>query len=122
MTRPTPPARPPIDDATRVAFHEAGHAVMAELLGRRVRYVSVAPDGDSRGTCRLADGPAWFEDDRERGATRRQRRWVRREVVIAAAGGLAERMVTGRRPLARLDRRRCADLLAMLYFLDQDMQ
>jgi hypothetical protein len=36
-------------DVTNVAYHEAGHAVIAHVLGFRVRRVTIVPDDKSQG-------------------------------------------------------------------------
>jgi len=34
-----------------IAIHEAGHAVMAALLGKIINYVTIVPKGDAQGEC-----------------------------------------------------------------------
>ncbi|MFO1066740.1 MAG: hypothetical protein U0892_23015 [Pirellulales bacterium] len=78
------------DDSDEVvAYHEAGHVVMAVLLGGRVRHVTIAPDRD--------DGPRRFGDT--------EVHWPRRkmspkQMAVAAshvclAGPAAEMIYTG---------------------------
>ena len=38
---------------TAAAWHESGHAVVAELFDFRVKYVSIVPSGDCVGNCQL---------------------------------------------------------------------
>lgn len=40
---------PADSDLYRVAIHEAGHAVMARLLGRGIEFVTIVPDDDALG-------------------------------------------------------------------------
>ena len=56
----------------RTCVHEAGHAVMALLLGAKIESVSVVPREGSRGRT-IADAPTTFGD-----------------CMIAAAGSVAE--------------------------------
>jgi len=47
----------------RVAYHEAGHALAAQFLGRRVESVSIGPDGG--GALHQEPLPAEATDARE---------------------------------------------------------
>lgn len=67
----------PIEIAT--AYHEAGHAVMALVLGRPVQRVSVKPNHLRLGQCELKKGTA-----------RPSRDIVEREILILLAGLAAE--------------------------------
>jgi ATP-dependent Zn protease len=52
-----PPKNPPKREElsrTEVAYHEAGHAVVALLLGYAVRYAAIEPEGGGEGICLLA--------------------------------------------------------------------
>jgi hypothetical protein len=40
----------------RTAYHEAGHAVVADALGIEVEHVSIMPDGASAGRCQFGQG------------------------------------------------------------------
>ncbi|MBM3982670.1 MAG: hypothetical protein FJ304_20845 [Planctomycetes bacterium] len=64
-------------DVRAVAVHEAGHGVMGELLGWRVRFLRL---DDAGGLCRLTDAPP--------------APWV--DLVVSAAGHAAERSLRGR--------------------------
>jgi hypothetical protein len=66
------------------AFHEAGHAVAALVLGRPVAWVSIQPDRKYLGVCAF-----------DKGVFRRSEDWVEREGVIALAGVAAEAGFTG---------------------------
>lgn len=61
----------------RTCYHEAGHAVMALLVGAKIESVSVVPRSDSRGRT-IADSSTAFG-----------------HVMIAAAGSIAEVMGFG---------------------------
>jgi hypothetical protein len=65
------------DEAT--AYHEAGHAVIALILGRPVHGVSILPDRERLGLC--AFGKA---------AVRPSEDWIEREMLIALGGLAAE--------------------------------
>lgn len=72
----------------RVAIHEAGHAVMAYLLGRAFAAISVVDDGDSYG--RVQHGPLgdWFRPDIEINGRIRNR--IEDEVMFSLAGAATE--------------------------------
>jgi hypothetical protein len=72
----------PPDEAT--AYHEAGHAVMALVLGRPVTCVSALPGRGFLGTC--AFGKAVFRPSED---------WLEREILISLAGLAAEARRTG---------------------------
>jgi ATP-dependent Zn protease len=74
--------QPAADEAT--AYHEAGHAIMALVLGRPVERVSVRPDRHSLGVCCF--GKPVFRPSED---------WLEREVLIALAGLAAEALHTG---------------------------
>jgi len=78
------------------AYHEAGHAVAALLLGRRFKAISIEPDGDILG---LVSGIAWpraFRPDTD-DIDSRARSNIEKRIMIAAAGEGAESLYTGRR-------------------------
>ena len=66
------------------AYHEAGHAVAALVLGRPVSWVSIRPDRKYLGVCAFAKAVFRPSED-----------WVEREAVIALAGPAAEAGFTG---------------------------
>jgi len=66
------------------AYHEAGHAVLAFLLDRPVKGVSILPSRDHLGICEF--GKAVF---------RRSEDWLEREILIALGGIAAEARFTG---------------------------
>ncbi|MBL4885417.1 MAG: hypothetical protein JKY95_12890 [Planctomycetaceae bacterium] len=90
------PAPPAAEIATQsdtnlkaTAYHEAGHAVMAMLLGRPVEKVTIAPgqmqSGISRlGACKIQKGRRKASKDP-----------MEDEVLILLSGMVAERRVTG---------------------------
>lgn len=67
----------PIDELT--AYHEAGHAIMALVLGRPVAFVSARPARQHLGICQF--GKAVFRPSED---------WLEREMLIALAGLAAE--------------------------------
>jgi ATP-dependent Zn protease len=70
------------DQAT--AYHEAGHAVVALILGRPVQRVSILPDRERLGVCEFGKGVFRPSED-----------WLEREILIALAGIAAEARFTG---------------------------
>ena len=72
-------------DDKAVAYHEAGHAVIALALGRPVHSVSVLPDRINLGTCEF-----------QKGAGRPSKDWIEREILISLAGLAAEARHTGK--------------------------
>ena len=66
------------------AYHEAGHAVIALVLGRSVQRVSVLPNLDTLGRCEF-----------QKGRTRPSEDWLEREILISLAGLAAEARHTG---------------------------
>jgi len=79
--------RPLKRSSYRIAIHEAGHAVMAYLCGRRVGAVSAVPHGEVRGQLEyrgFTSFPARWLDDA------RARRKLESEILIALAGLAAE--------------------------------
>jgi plasmid stabilization system protein ParE len=73
---------PTHDEAT--AYHEAGHAVMALILGRPVHAVSILPDRDLLGLCEFG-----------KAAVRPSEDWIEREMLISLGGLAAEARHTG---------------------------
>jgi ATP-dependent Zn protease len=70
------------DQAT--AYHEAGHAVVALVLGRPVQRVSILPDRETAGQCEF--GKSVFRPSED---------WLEREILISLAGIAAEARHTG---------------------------
>ena len=79
----------------RIAYHEAGHAVLAVLRGRSFGDVSIEPSG---GVAGRVDGFALTEDEQNEIARTRRRleRHVRSEIMIYYAGHLAESIRIGK--------------------------
>jgi ATP-dependent Zn protease len=75
--------QPPFSDKA-TAYHEAGHAVAALVLGRPVHKVSVLPNRDRLGWCEFRKGVFRPSED-----------WLERELLIALAGMAAEARHTG---------------------------
>ena len=66
------------------AYHEAGHAVLALLLGRPVQCVSILPEREHLGICEFGKGVYRPSED-----------WLEREILIALGGIAAEARFTG---------------------------
>ena len=71
-----------------VAYHEAGHAVVAHILGGKVQQITIDPDND--------DGPARFGDTQVR--WRRsipEKQFSQNVVQVCLAGPVAEMIYSG---------------------------
>jgi ATP-dependent Zn protease len=66
------------------AYHEAGHAVVALMLGRPIQRVSILPNRELLGECELGKGVFRPSED-----------WLENEILIALAGIAAEARHTG---------------------------
>lgn len=74
---------------TATAYHEAGHAVMASLVGRPIQKVSIAPGklqtgGGRLGVCQI-----------QKGRIKASKDWLEDEVMILFSGMVAEAHFTG---------------------------
>ncbi len=70
------------------AYHEAGHALMAVLLGGRVKQVTIDPDND--------DGPKRFGDTQIRWRSGiPERKFAEISVQVSLAGPVAEMIYSG---------------------------
>ena len=70
------------------AYHEAGHALMAALLGGRVKQVTIDPDND--------DGPKRFGDTQIRWRSGiSERKFAEISVQVSLAGPVAEMIYSG---------------------------
>ena len=71
------------------AYHEAGHALMALLLGGEVRLVTIEPEND--------DGPARFGDTQVlwRRSREGERQFAAKAVQVCLAGPVAEMIYSG---------------------------
>jgi ATP-dependent Zn protease len=112
-------SRPKRDEA--IAYHEAGHAVVAHALGQAVPLVSFVPDeeDDSLGRCHQNLMGEWFRPDSD--TSGRTRNTIEKRVIILFAGFHAEARFTGRRnyKVASWDRGAAADILS---YLTQDRE
>jgi ATP-dependent Zn protease len=72
-----------------IAYHEAGHALMAVLLGGQVRLVTIEPDND--------DGPSRDGDTQVlwRAAEMGEKEFAKRAVQVCLAGPVAEMIYSG---------------------------
>ena len=76
------------------AYHEAGHAVMAWFLNVRVDKVSISPERDSLGHCsheKIVRGRNPELDDSPRSRDQKEK-----EILVALAGGIAQRLFNRR--------------------------
>lgn len=71
------------------AWHEAGHALVAAILGRPIQKVTVAPANMQTGGVRL--GAVKFQ----KGRSKSTNDWLEDEVLILFAGMVAESKFTG---------------------------
>lgn len=76
-------------ELTATAFHEAGHAVMAVLLGRAIQKVTIEPGkmvggGGRLGLCQM-----------QKGRSKPSKDWLEDDVLILLAGMVAEAHFTG---------------------------
>lgn len=74
-----------------VAFHEAGHAVAAYLLHKRIDQVTIIPDADRQIAGRLKHGPSLNVER----ATNKQ---IEREIMFTLAGPVVDEFIDS--PLA----------------------
>ncbi len=73
------------DPRILTAYHEAGHAVMALLMGRSVQKVSIIPSQNKLGVCTIQKGRAKQVQDK-----------LEAEVLILLAGMAAEGRKSGK--------------------------
>jgi hypothetical protein len=78
-----------------IAYHEAGHAVIAMVEGRRFIRISIIPADGVLGRVRFAPLPRWFKPDGV--IDGRHRLFIEREVLIDLAGDAALLRFKGRR-------------------------
>ncbi|MBK1832006.1 M50 family metallopeptidase [Verrucomicrobiaceae bacterium R5-34] len=74
-----------MDQKTLTAYHEAGHAVMALLMGRSVQKVSIIPSQNRLGVCTMQKGRAKQVQDK-----------LEAEMLILLAGMAAEGRKSGK--------------------------
>ncbi|MDF1738394.1 MAG: hypothetical protein P1U86_04480 [Verrucomicrobiales bacterium] len=73
------------DQRILTAYHEAGHAVIAIVVGRPVNKVSIVPGGNRLGTCKMSKGRKKASQDA-----------LEAELLILLAGLAAEGRKSGR--------------------------
>ncbi|MFC7337929.1 cell division protein FtsH [Haloferula chungangensis] len=73
------------DTRSLTAYHEAGHAVMALLMGRSIQKVSIIPSQNRLGSCHIQKGRAKQVQDK-----------LEAEILILLAGMAAEGRKSGR--------------------------
>jgi ATP-dependent Zn protease len=84
--------KPPTEAERLTAFHEAGHAVMAQLCGRQVTEVEIVGDREHTGMVHSLV----FPPDPAGAAPEAEKDDVERHLKIILAGTVAEAMVSGR--------------------------
>jgi ATP-dependent Zn protease len=88
-----PPRQNAAESAARLtatAYHEAGHAVMALILGRPIQKVTIAPSQLPLGSTRLG------ACEMKKGRSKSTQDWLEDDVLILLAGMVAESQLTGR--------------------------
>lgn len=80
-------------DISAIAYHEAGHAVVAVMLGGEVVQVTLEPENDGELPDREGDVSI-----RWRHAGLSQKDLLRREISVCLAGPAAEMLFEGERP------------------------
>ena len=85
----TPERKSAADERKATAFHEAGHAVMAMILGRSIEKVTIAPanihtGGQRLGACKIQKGRTKSSNDE-----------VEDQILFLLAGMVAESHYTG---------------------------
>jgi ATP-dependent Zn protease len=73
------------DQRIHTAYHEAGHAVIAIVVGRNVNKVSIIPGGNKLGVCKMSKGRKKASQD-----------VLEAELLILLAGMAAEGRKSGR--------------------------
>ena len=94
--------RPQVESLKATAYHEAGHAVMAELLDIPFEHVTIVRKENGLGHLKYQRFPKWFRPDsaqwfRPDSASTRTRRRIESHIRICFAGGIAEKRFKGRR-------------------------
>ena len=77
-----------------VAYHEAGHVVMAHVVRRRFTRVTIIPEGTSDGHCSFTKPPENFNPDFD--TSPRTRDLVERYAMTFFGGHIAQQLFTGR--------------------------
>jgi len=95
------------DSVVRIAYHEAGHTVVARSLGIEVEGVSIVEDEDSHGRSLspLREGFDYYGDEDAD-------EHLEDHLLVCLAGAVAEEKLTGKRPeLEGNDRQGAGDIL-----------
>jgi hypothetical protein len=89
---PVEPPAPPMTDARRreIAYHEAGHVVVAHYVGLPMRRVTIVPSGDWQGSATYHRSPLKrFNLDLD--INDRAYRRAERDTLVTLAGGVAQK-------------------------------
>jgi ATP-dependent Zn protease len=93
-------------DMNEVAYHEAGHAVIAWVLGRRFKYVTIIPELEDGSLGHVMYGNLSKNFNPEIDEYDKTRRILEKEILLSFAGVLAGKKFKGRHNFvgARSDR------------------
>lgn len=75
-----------------IAYHEAGHAIAGRAMGLTIHEVSIVPDEDTQGRCKLAGD--FFDFGATARLSREDKRQFRALIIYALAGGIAENLAS----------------------------
>jgi hypothetical protein len=105
----------------RVAYHEAGHAVIAFDARRSFSSITTIPDSDYLGCCFLRTLRSFHPDYDD---TRRTKVEIERLMLICYGGAMAEKIMFGRSSWigARGDLETIANMAAYDYGSEEEMQ
>ena len=108
----------PAPDLLATAWHEAGHALVASIVGRPIQKVTVSPAQLQTGGVRL--GAVKFQ----KGRSKSTNDWLEDEVLILLAGMVAESKFTGQycSASARLDLRAARNLMNQRAATERQME
>jgi ATP-dependent Zn protease len=106
--------KPPSKRLQAIAYHEAGHAVIACHYHRAVEHVTIVPEKDSLGHVQQGHSSAKIRPDID--WNNKTEKWIEREIEITLAGPIAESEFTGREvKIEGTDRKTAIDLAWRMY-------
>lgn len=80
---------------TAIAYHEAGHAIVAIILNARFRYVTMKEDENSLGHVKYYNRK-FFKNIEWKFPTPLEKEKIEKELIVGSAGFIAEKKFTGR--------------------------